>query len=91
MLTSKINFKNFKIEKLNKIKNFKNEIWFKKIKFLDSLKPNYKYSYTKNQIRKFKKPKNNGGSPRGVRAPPILATNNIKNIIRRIRNVFFFM
>ena len=27
----------------------------------------------------FKKPKNNGGSPSGVSAPPILATKNIKN------------
>ena len=48
MLTSKINFKNFKIGKLKNIKNFRNETWFKKIKLLDSLKPNYEYSYTKN-------------------------------------------
>ena len=27
----------------------------------------------------FKKPKNNGGSPNGVKEPPIFATKNIKN------------
>ena len=58
MLTSNINFKNFKIKRIKNIKNFINEIWFKKIKFLDSLRSNYKYNYTKSQIRKFKKNKN---------------------------------
>ena len=55
MLTSNINFKNFRIKKIKNIKNFINEIWFKKIKFFDSLNSNYKYNYTKNQIKKFKK------------------------------------
>ena len=30
----------------------------------------------------FKKPKNNGGSPKGVNEPPIFETRKIKNIIR---------
>ena len=73
MLTSNINFKNFRIKKIKNIKNFINEIWFKKIKFFDSLKSNYKYNYTKNQIRKFKKNKNfrivgMGGSTLGAEA-----------------------
>ena len=61
MLTSNIKFKNFnikKIKKIKKIKNFKKEIWFKKIKLLESLKTSYKYSYSKKQIRKISKDKN---------------------------------
>ena len=44
MLTSNIKFKNFNISKFKNLKNFKNEKWFKKIRLLDSLKLNYKYS-----------------------------------------------
>ncbi len=55
MLTSNIKFKNFNISKIKNLKNFKNEKWFKKIKLFESLKPNYKYSYTKEQIRKINK------------------------------------
>ena len=58
MLTSNIKFKNFNIKKIKKIKNFKKEIWFKKIKLLESLKTSYKYSYSKKQIRKISKGKN---------------------------------
>ena len=58
MLTSNIKFKNFNIKKIKKIKNFKKEIWFKKIKLLESLKTNYKYSYSKKQIRKISRDKN---------------------------------
>ena len=58
MLTSNIKFKNFNIIKTKKIKNFKKEIWFKKIKLLESLKTSYKYSYSKKQIRKINKDKN---------------------------------
>ena len=58
MLTSNIKFKNFNIKKIKKIKNFKKEIWFKKIKLLESLKTSYKYSYSKKQIRKISKDKN---------------------------------
>ena len=46
MLTSNINLKNFRVGKIKNIKSFKNEKWFKKIKFFESLKPNYKYSYS---------------------------------------------
>jgi len=58
MLTSNIKFKNFKNIKLKKIKKFKKEKWFNEIKLLESLKKNYKYSYSKNQIYKLKKAKN---------------------------------
>jgi len=58
MLTSNIKFKNFNIKKTTKIKNFKKEIWFKKIKLIESLKTSYKYSYSKKQIRKINKSKN---------------------------------
>ena len=58
MLTSNIKFKNFNIKKIKKIKNFKKEIWFKKIKLLESLKTSYKYSYSKKQIRKISRDKN---------------------------------
>ena len=58
MLTSNIKFKNFNITKIKKIKNFKKEMWFKKIKLLESLKTSYKYSYSKKQIRKISKDKN---------------------------------
>jgi len=58
MLTSNIKFKNFNIKKIKKIKNFKKEIWFKKIKLFESLKANYKYSYSKNQIKKINRNKN---------------------------------
>ena len=58
MLTSNIKFKNFNIKKIKKIKNFKKEIWFKKINLLESLKTSYKYSYSKKQIRKISKDKN---------------------------------
>ena len=58
MLTSNIKFKNFKNIKSKKIKNFKKEKWFNEIKLLRSLKKNYKYSYSKNQINKLKKAKN---------------------------------
>ena len=58
MLTGNIKFKNFNISKLNKSTNFKNENWFKKIKFFDSLKSNYKYIYSKKLLKKIKKNKN---------------------------------
>ena len=73
MLTSNIKFKNFNISKFKKSINFINENWFKKIKFFDSLKSNYKYSYSKNKIKKIKKNKyfrliGMGGSTLGVEA-----------------------
>ena len=45
MLTSNIKFKNFNISKFKNLKNFKKEKWFKKIRLLESLNPNYKYSF----------------------------------------------
>ena len=58
MLTSNIKFKNFNITKIKKIKNFKKEKWFKKIKLLESLKINYRYNYSKKLIKKIHKNKN---------------------------------
>ncbi len=92
MLTSNINFKNFKISKIKKIKNFKNEIWFKKIKFLDSLRSNYSYSYTKNQIRKIKKNKKfriigMGGSTLGTEAIYQFLNHKIKKKFIFINNL----
>ena len=39
------------------------------------------YLVVQKKLTPFKKPINNGGSPKGVREPQILATKNIKNII----------
>ena len=73
MLTSNIKFKNFNITKIKKIKNFKKEKWFKRIKLLESLKINYRYNYSKNLIKKISKNKNfrligMGGSTLGAEA-----------------------
>jgi len=59
MLTSNIKFINF-IQKQKKkpiynLKQLKKENWIKKYKLLLSLTPNYKYSYTKAQIKNLKK------------------------------------
>ena len=77
MLTSNIKFTNF-IEKQKKksIYNFKQlikENWIKKYKLLLSLTPNYKYSYTKAQIKNLKKQNffrliGMGGSTLGAKA-----------------------
>ena len=55
MLTSNIKFKNFNIVKKKYKKNFLKEKWFKEIKLLESLKHNYKYSYSKKSLNKIKK------------------------------------
>jgi len=59
MLTSNIKFINFiQKQKKNSVYNFKQlkkENWIKKYKLLLSLTPNYKYSYTKTQIKNLKK------------------------------------
>ena len=57
MLTSNIKFKNFKIVKKKYKRNFFKEKWFKEIKLLESLKYNYRYSYSKKNIEKYKKKK----------------------------------
>ena len=55
MLTSNIKFKNFKIVKKKYKRNFFKEKWFKEIKLIESLKPSYRYSYSKKKLKKFKK------------------------------------
>ena len=92
MLTSNIKFKNFNILKLRKFKNFKNESWFKKIKLFESLKPNYKYSYSKDQIKKISKSKNfrligMGGSTLGANAIYQFLNHKIKKNFIFINNL----
>ncbi len=92
MLTSNIKFKNFNISKIKNLKNFKNEKWFKKIKLFESLKPNYKYSYTKEQIKKINKNKNfrligMGGSTLGVEAIYQFLNHKIKKKFIFINNL----
>ena len=95
MLTSNIKFKNFNISKfknLKNLKNFKNEKWFKKIRLFESLKLNYKYSYTKEQIKKINKNKNfrligMGGSTLGVEAIYQFLNHKIKKKFIFINNL----
>ena len=95
MLTSNIKFKNFNILKfknLKNLKNFKNEKWFKKIRLFESLKLNYKYSYTKEQIKKINKNKNfrligMGGSTLGVEAIYQFLNHKIKKKFIFINNL----
>ena len=92
MLTGNIKFKNFNISKLNKSTNFKNENWFKKIKFFDSLKSNYKYSYSKKLLKKIKKNKNFrligiGGSILGAEAIYKFLNHKIKKKFIFINNL----
>ena len=95
MLTSNIKFKNFNISKfknLKNFKNFKNEKWFKKIRLFESLKLNYKYSYTKEQIKKINKNKNfrligMGGSTLGVEAIYQFLNHKIKKKFIFINNL----
>ena len=59
MLTSNIKFTNFILKQKKKtiynFKQLKKENWIKKYKLILSLTPNYKYSYTKAQIKNLKK------------------------------------
>ena len=92
MLTSNIKFKNFNISKFKNLKNFKNEKWFKKIRLLESLNSNYKYSYTKEQIKKINKNKNfrligMGGSTLGVEAIYQFLNHKIKKNFTFINNL----
>ena len=92
MLTSNIKFQNFKISKFNKINKFKNDKWFKEIRLLDSLKENYKYSYSKSQIKKINKSKNfrligMGGSTLGVEAIYQFLNHRIKKKFVFINNL----
>ena len=92
MLTSNIKFKNFDIsKKVNRIK-FNKERWFKEIKLLESLKLNYKYSYSKNLIKKIKKNHNFriigiGGSTLGIEAIYQFLKNKIKKNFIFINNL----
>ena len=94
MLTSNINFKNFKISKKinkNKIK-FQNEKWFKKIELLKSLQSNYEYSYSRKQLKKIRKNKNfrligMGGSTLGAEAIYQFLNHKVKKkILSRLSN-----
>ena len=92
MLTSNIKFQNFKISKFNKTNKFKNDKWFKEIRLLDSLKENYKYSYSKSQIKKINKSKNfrligMGGSTLGVEAIYQFLNHKIKKNFIFINNL----
>ncbi len=92
MLTSNIKFKNFNFKKFTKLKNFKNEKWFKKIKLIETLKPSYKYSYTKKLIRKINKSKNfrligMGGSVLGAEAIYQFLNHKIKKKFIFINNL----
>ena len=92
MLTSNIKFKNFNISKSNKVKSFKNEKWFKKIKVFETLNPKYKYSYSKKQIKKFSKNKNfrligMGGSVLGTQAIYQFLNHKIKKKFIFINNL----
>ena len=78
MLTSNINFQNFKLKKINKLKKklskiVKSEILISKYPLLKSLQPNYIYSFKKKKLRYLKKfPEYNligmGGSVLGAEA-----------------------
>ena len=95
MLTSNIKFQNFKISKINKINKinkFKNDKWFKEIRLLDSLKENYKYSYSKSQIKKINKSKNfrligMGGATLGAEAIYQFLNHKIKKKFIFINNL----
>ena len=92
MLTSNIKFKNFDIsKKINRTKFIK-ERWFKEIKLLEPLKLNYKYSYSKNLIKKIKKNRNfriigMGGSTLGIEAIYQFLKNKIKKNFIFINNL----
>ena len=56
MLTKNVKFKSFKhYRKNNKIKKIIGSSWFKQIKLIKSLDVNFKYSYSKKDIKKYKR------------------------------------
>ena len=90
MLTKNISFKNFKVKGYNKkIKKILDSILVKQNSVLDSLSSNYKNSYNKKTILKFKKYNNinvvgMGGS--------ILGTESIYYFLKcKIKKNFFFL
>ena len=89
MLTKNISFKNFKVKGYSKnVKKILDDILIKKNSVLDSLSSNYKNSYNKKTIHKFKKYNNinvvgMGGS--------ILGTESIYYFLKsKIKKNFFF-
>lgn len=90
MLTKNIKFKNFKIKKNSKkIKKDLKNILLNRNAVLDSLSTNYKYSYNKKTILKFKKFSNiriigMGGSILGTESIFYFLKSRIK------KNLFFF-
>ncbi len=92
MLTSNIKFHNFTISQFNKNNKFKKDKWFNKIRLLDSLKENYKYSYSKDQIKKINKSKNfrligMGGSTLGAETIYQFLNHKIKKKFIFINNL----
>ena len=90
MLTKNISFKNFKLKgHNNKIKKILDHILIKKNSVLESLSDNYKNSYSKKTILKFKKFNHvkiigMGGS--------ILGTESIYYFLKnKIKKIFFFI
>jgi|TARA_B100001094_G_scaffold42356_1_gene37120 glucose-6-phosphate isomerase len=90
MLTKNINFKNFKKFKKNKIvKNLFKNLLKNQPSFLETLKPNYKYSYSKKTLVKYKKFSNiriigMGGS--------ILGSEAIHSFLKKkIKKNFYFV
>ncbi|MDA7564964.1 glucose-6-phosphate isomerase [Candidatus Pelagibacter sp.] len=90
MLTKNISFKNFKLKGYSKkVKNILDDILVKKNPVLDSLSSNYKNSYNKKTILKFKKYNNinivgMGGSILGTESIYYFLKNKIK------KNFFFY-
>jgi len=84
MLTNNIKFKNFLVKSKNlKIKKDLNLLIKKKLDILESLKKNYKYSYSKKLIKKLKKFSNiriigMGGSILGIKSIYDFLTNKTK-------------
>ena len=92
MFTSYIKFKNFNLSKNIKIKKFVNEKWFKKIKIFETLKPNYKYSYNKQLVKKINKSKTfrligMGGSTLGAEAIYQFLNHRIKKKFIFVNNL----
>ena len=93
MLTSGINFINFKQQKKNKkIKQLLNKILKNRNEVIQSLDKNYKYSYNINKLRKFKTSKNfkiigMGGSTLGAQAIYDFLKPNIKKNFEFIDNL----
>ena len=92
MLTSKINFKNFKFKKNSKIKLNLIKLIKKKNSILESLSKNYKDSYNKKDLSIFKKYRNfrligMGGSTLGAQAIYDFLKPNIKKYFEFIDNL----